>query len=316
MLNREDICFIRAKQRGGDYCFEGICKYGYKILIPYKDTNILNRLLREIWFRMKLPAKKIWFNKAICDQKAKIFIVKDPLITPDFLKWIKRTHPESRVVLDYDNRVSMSVSPVDVPENIEKWSYDQDDCKKYNLKFKKGTYLDIYAIPREKKQEYDIIYLGKDKGRAKEILELEKKFNQYGLRTNFRICPDRSFMILKKRYYKPYMTYSEYLQILGKSKAVLNIVQPGQTSITMREYEAIFDNIKCITNNPGILKTEFYHKSRYFVLGVDNFEKIVDFLEEEFKPLERDILDKYRFETYISEIVSPDKMQTQNTILK
>lgn len=302
-MNKEDICFIRVRQCGvEDYCFDGIQKSGYQILTPYKEKNIISRLMREFWFRMKLPQKTIWFNQALCKQNAKLYIVKDPLIIPEFLEWLKKIHPESRIALDYDNRVSNSVLPSKIPDDIEKWSYDQEDCKRYNLYFKKGSYLDVYSIQSEQKKYIDVLYLGRDKGRAEKVLELEKKLINYGLKTHFYICPDRSFLILKKPYYKPFISYSKYLQMLSKSKAILNIVQPGQKSITMREYEAIFDNVKCITNNVEIMKAEFYHKSRYFVLGVDNFQNLKEFLEEKFIPLEQKILNKYRFDNYVLEI--------------
>lgn len=293
---KQDICFIRPKQRGDDYCFDGIEKTGYKILIPYKDYNLLLRCLREAWFRLKFPKREIWFNKKICHVKAKVFIVKDPLMVSEFFLWLKKIHPASKIILDYDNRADRTINPSFVDSSIvEKWSYDADDCRKYNMNLKHGAYLDIYRIDKLEEPEYDILYLGRDKGRAKKIFDLESEFQKLGLKTNFHICADRAFLKFKHQYYKSVIPYREYLEMLKRSRAILNIVQPGQTSITMREYEAVFDNVKCITNNQTIKQFELYHSSRYFVLGQDDMALLSVFLNTKFLPVSEEKLNEYKF---------------------
>lgn len=293
-MNISDVCIIRARQRGDDYCFDGFKKMGYDILIPYIDKNLFLRCMREVWFRLDLPRKDLWYNKKIKKLKKRIIIVKDPLIIPEFMNWLKQIHPDVRIILDYDNRVFNSVNPNRISDKVaEKWSYDMADCIEYGMHRKKDSYWDIYAVKHSEHTIYDVLYLGRDKGRADQLLKLEKRFRDMGLKTYFHICADRSFLRFKKRFYKPYMPYSQYLNILRVSKAILNIVPDGQTGLTMREHEAVFNSVKCITNNVGVLDYGLYHPSRYFILGKDDMNKLTGFLETPFLEVRKEDLENY-----------------------
>lgn len=304
-MNKKDICFVRAKLKD-DYVFDAIKQYGYNILIPYKDKNLFLRLLREIWFRTKLPGRRIWYNKKIKDIEAKVFIVLDPLATPGLFNWIKETHTDARIVLQYENRVDTTIKPDDVADFVEKWSYDVDDCEQYNMKFIHPCYFEIYGFRMEerKDKQYDVLYLGRDKGRLEQILEYERIFNVLDLKTYFHICADRSFLKFKNSLYKNVLPYKEYLNLLKESNSVLNIVREGQTSITQRELEAVFDNVKCITTNRAIKEFELYDKSRYFVLGMDPMEEMKAFFELPFKKVEHTKLKEYYFTTVIENMLS------------
>lgn len=306
-MDKDQICFIRPRTIGGDYCFDGIQSMGYRILIPYKDTNYVFRILREICFRIPFLPRSFWFNKKILKTEAKVYIVKDPLMCKEFFDWLLQNKPDARILLDYDNMVKRSINPASVAERVEKWTYDIDDSKKYNLNLKHGGYLDCYAVTQEKSFDCDVLYLGRDKGRMNELLELENTFQQMGLRTYFHICADRAHLKYKSKNYKSIMPYTTYLERLKRSRAVLNVVQPNQTSLTMREFEAVFDNVKCITTNKGVFQSELYDASRYFVLGVDPLEKLPEFLETPFLRVEDALLDTYRFESYVAELVDADK---------
>lgn len=301
-MDKKDICFVRAKMKE-DYVFDGIQNMGYRILIPYTDYNLLLRCMREAWFRLKLPGRSFWYNKKLKKVKAKCFIVKDPLMTPGFLSWLRRCHPDAKIVLEYDNRVSKSIDPNSVDPSIQKWSYDPDDCEKYGMKRKPSNYLDIYRVTRTE-PEYDILYLGRDKGRAEELLELQKQFEDSGLKTYFHICADRRYFQKQKSCYKPLITYQEYLELLKKSRAILNIMPEGQRSITQRELECVFDGVKCITNNRGIKVFSLYHPSRFFVLGEDDIKTIHAFLDEPFAPVEEKALEELTYQNAIASMIA------------
>lgn len=302
-FDKKNICYIRAKEKK-DYCFDGIKQMGYDIIVPYRGNNLLLRILREIWFRLNLPRKDIWFNKAVRDKHVDIFIIKDPLIIVDFLYWVKNNHPNSRIIFEYDNRASWSLNPDQIDESVaEKWTYDADDATKYAMKLKHGAYLDIYKVFQKTEKSIDILYLGRDKGRLAELLELEEKFNLMGLTTKFHICADRRFMRYKNKRYQKNMPYQEYLELLKQSRAILNIVQSGQTSITMREYEAVFDGVKCITSNKGIFEFAFYHPSRFFVLGCDDLTKLKEFMDTPFAPVSDEELEEHTFDSMVRAMV-------------
>lgn len=300
------VCFVRCRKREGDYISDGIEKIGFPTFIPYKDTNLFRRLIREFWFRLHLPGRKMFFNKKLKKVEADIFIVSDSLICKQFLYWLKNTHPNARVCLNYENRADKTFCPDAVDSKIiEKWSYDKDDCEKYHMNFVHANLMEAYIFDAREKDEvkYDVIFVGKDKNRIQYVEELENKFKEKGLNPYFYICADRSFLQFKNKKYKPLMPYTDYLKLLKESRSILNIMLNGQTSITQREIEAVFYNIKCITNNKGILDSELYDKSRYFVLGVDDFENINKFLDTPIKPADPKMVEKYMTKTFVKTIV-------------
>lgn len=302
----EKICFVRPRLRGSDYWHDAFENLGYTTVIPYKDYNLPCRIIREICFRLGLP-KKPWFNSEILKINADIIIIKDPLMTADYIKWLRELKPAARLLLDYDNRVSDSLNPNEVKDvSVEKWSYDPDDCKKYGMKLKLPGYLDYYRIPDDKRtcrKKYDVVYAGRDKGRADYLFKLEKKLKNMGLHTYFRISPTRSFYKFKDRRYQPVIPYTEYLKLISRSKSILNIMPCGQKSLTMRDFEAVFNNIKCITNNRSIAESELYDTSRFFIMNKDNIRKLPEFLNTPFKPVDEETLKRYTMERILSGMI-------------
>lgn len=301
-FDKSKICFISARLCGNDYWYDAVNLGGYTAVIPYMDYNLFFRILRELWFRLHLPKESIWYNHQIKKNKAQIYIVRDPLITTGFLTWLRKEKPDARIILDYDNRAENTIHPASIKDpSIEKWSYDPNDCRDYGMNLKPKGYFDCYRIQNKEKSFYDIVYVGRDKGRAEEILWIESELRKIGLHTCFRISPDRAFLLLKKKFYQPVISYREYLALIAKSRAILNIMPEGQKSITMRDYEAVFDGIKCITNNAAIKEFELYHPSRFFILQHDlsNIADITDFLRETFKEVDDSELENYKFDYMI-----------------
>lgn len=299
-MDKANVCIIRAKLKK-DYVFDAIGEYGYQIKVPYKGNELLPRIFREIWFRGKLPKKELWYNKSVNGYSE--YVVFDPLISPDYLDWLKRNNPDAGITLNYENRASKTIDPNKTDPAIRKWSYDKEDCEKYGMSWSRPSFFSKYRIAPDKNAEIDVLYVGRDKGRAQRLFEIEKMLNCNGLKTYFHICADRKFLRFKKRYYKKLLDYDEYLQLLSRSKAVLNIVPEGQKSITQREMEAAFDGIKCITNNEGVKEFELYDPSIYFVLGTDPIEEIKSFMETPVKKHPDDVLTGYDFENRLTEML-------------
>ena len=289
------ISVIRAKLKD-DYVYDAIKNCGFDIHIPYKDKNIILRLMREIWFSLNLPGRRIWYNKSEFKKDADIYLLYDPLLVPDYFEWIKENNPSARIILSYENRADSTINPAEVGSFVEKWSYDVDDCKQYSMKYLHPNYFDEYAFDSSKyEKKWDVLYLGRDKGRLDQILKYEQLFKKHGLRTHFHICADRSYMKYKNRIYESVISYKEYLELLKNSKAILNIVREGQTSITQREMEAAFDGVKCITTNKAVMGFELYDPSRYFILGVNDITDLHSFLENPFKIISLEQLSYYKY---------------------
>lgn len=207
----------------------------------------------------------------------------------------EKTHG-AKVCLQYVNRADTTINPTVVPNGVELISYDKIDCQKYNMKFIEPSYFDIYSFDGSKyEKEYDVLFLGRDKGRLERILRIENAIKGMNYRTYFHICADRKFLRYKNKHYQRVLDYDEYLELLKHSSALLNIAREDQDAVTQRELECIFDGVKCITTYKNIKSFALYDDSRFFVLKNDNLDDLDKFLKLPFKKITEEELAPFRF---------------------
>ena len=175
----------------------GLQRLGYPVIDPYcYGKNLLLRICREICFRLKLPGRSLWYNKAVLESDPKVIIVYDPLITRDYLKWLHKKKCNSRLIFFYRNMVGKArhIRPDQVPSGIDRWTFDAHDSRRYGLKRNtRCYYFPELCLPKHHETEFDVLYVGRDKGRAEYILMLESEFNRLGLTTYFHIVGDGRF---------------------------------------------------------------------------------------------------------------------------
>lgn len=263
------------------------------VLRPYKDKTLASRIVREIWFRLGLP-EHIWYNKNILKYLPKTISVYDCLITPKFLQWVLDNNPNSRITFDYCNLVGRAkhIYPDQIPYGISATTYDQADSERYGMLLRSGGEFPAEHLRERQSTEYDIFYVGADKGRGEYLLELKKTFEGMGLRVKMIVTADGKFS-KRKRYYSKPISYSQVLDYDSKSKAILNIILPGQVGATQRDYEALFLKAKLITNNKNARYFDFYKEENVFILGERPLDELPQFLEADFCPVKEEILEKH-----------------------
>ena len=300
-VNKKEILFISADV---GYTKIGLEKEGYNILHPYNYKTIVGRSLLEVLRRTKLP-QKVLFNKKILNSKYKYIIIQDSIITEQFLRWIQKNCSDSKIIFQYNNMVGKAhhLLPRQIPQGIEIWTYDKHDSQKYGIRLSKhgGYYTAFIGKKREKK--YDVMYVGKDKGRAEDILNIKKKIEEMGLTTKFMIMPSTRIS-KKKSYYSEPISYENVIKLVTESRAILNITLPQQTGATLRDYESIYNEVKLITTNQDIASFDFYRKENIFIIGKDNFSDLGEFIKTPFVSLDREILRKYSLDEAVKEWIN------------
>jgi hypothetical protein len=272
-------------------------KKGIKTYSLFSKLAFIPRLLRKIFFILKMP-ETIWYSEwknELADAKTVIIFSSE---YNKVLKFIKSINPEIRVIYWYWNPVFRSSNPDDIPNELcEKWSFDRSDCEKYLMKYNTQFYFDNIVLPQND-VIYDVIFFGADKGRKAHLEEIRCKIDELHLKSYFYIVDDGA----KKANYKgqfPPFGYQEYLNIVSKSKAILDYIQEGQTGLTLRPLEALFFKKKLITNDLSIKQNDFYHPNNIFVIGIDKEESLVHFLNMPYRPVKDEILSFYDVDNWI-----------------
>ena len=303
LWNRDNTALIMA---GKGFRYEGCIADGYNVFSPYVECRLPGRLLREVVFRTPIPTDQRFYNKEILNNNWSFIIVFDTLITKNYLIWLRESFPDSKIIFKYENMVGKArhIFPEDIPDSVDVWTYDSGDSQRYGMKLF-DSYLYFPSFVKEKKtSEYDLFYIGRDKGRGENILELERKLNELGVKTKFIITADGRFS-KKKPYYQKELSYDEVTDCLAVSKAVLNIALEGQRGITIRDAESVFFNIKLITTNSYIKNADFYDPDKVFILTDDNCDKIPSFLDAACKTNES-LLKNHTMDVFINEVCAAD----------
>jgi len=271
---------------------------GYKCFALYKQQyNFLLRTLHRLWDKLKLPFKSVWYDKAVLKCNANKIVIFDALCTVDYINWLKKHKSNSDIVFWYWNIIQHAISPDIIPDDVcRKWSFARKDCLQYGMRFNPLPYFKEIQFP-EKEKKYDIIFVGRDKGRLSTLLKLKSEFESLGLITKFVIAP--TYRYDKNPAYSKSISYMESVKLGTQGRAILDYIEIDDSGQSLRVVEALFLHEKIITNSKLIFDYEFYCPENIFVLGHDDINKLPDFLDTPYKQVPDEVIMKYDFDSVI-----------------
>lgn len=267
---------------------------GLQTSIPVNISNPLLKSLYKLHMSIKinqvvdLPWKGIWDRFSIfklAQSKIQWVVITNWSVRRFSLSCLKKLEadPKYRLVLIYLDTYSK------VPEFYRKYinkisfdltyTFDNRDAEKYGWIFTNSLYSKS-ELPGQQNIENDIYFVGEDKGRTEQLVMIYDFLSQNGIKCCFKVitndkkrqsCDGLHF--LHKR-----IEYREILEDIGKTKAILEIVQDGQSGMTMRPYEAMFYDKKLLTNNNSLKDMDFFN-DRFMMVFSDLEDDIIAFLK-------------------------------------
>lgn len=154
--------------------------------------------------------------------------------------------------------------------------------------------------------EFDVFFVGQDKNRAGTLLTTSRLLRSQDISYKFHIQPDKHTKTIPSElaecFSEANMPYREVIKNIECSRCLLEVLQEGQTGISMRTLEAIFFRKKLITNNIAIKTLPFYNKQNIFILG-DNEEmrSIKDFMNSDIVDIPKEITDPYEINHWVKQ---------------
>lgn len=278
---------------------------GLEVQDQYKGKkSIFLRILREVFFRLNLPGKTLWYKNVRPGYK--VYFLFEALMEPDYIEWLHAKFPDAKYILFYMNRARKRTAPSRFNfDYVHIWSGDKHDCEKYGINEcpRGGSYVRQWVVNKQE-PEYDVFFVGKDKDKKRlpQMLQLEALFSTMGLRTYFHMVAERIWQ--HNRHYKPFLPYDKCLNMIGKSKAILYIGYGSQECITIRIQESLVHRVKLITDCRWIKKYDFYDKNNIFVLGEDDLSEIKSFLDSPYVDVKSDVLEHIFFDENAKYIIN------------
>ncbi|MBT1177150.1 hypothetical protein JS532_06160 [Bifidobacterium callimiconis] len=185
--------------------------------------------------------------------------------------------------------------------NFSYYSYDKNDCEKYGFHFNTIMYDESLRLHRCA-LSWDILFLGYLKDRKAKMLALYEMLCRASMTPKFVIVgaeneqKDLPFTIRDS-----YVSYFEYLDMVSRSRAILDITQEGQNGFSMRVMEAIAFDKKLVSTNMALLETSFYDPHNILVIDLQNPDEnaLSSFLNTDFHPYSEEIKHYYSVESWI-----------------
>lgn len=278
-------------------CFDTVT-YPY-----YRSCGEFTRYLSIIYIeKLKLPLSSLWYGSWKYDlNDFDRIILFDRNFNWNIINYIRKKNPSCKIIVWYWNPlIGTRRIPKCYRDFCEEWSFNIEDCNKFGLKYNRQfSFKEMYQDLRMDK-EWDLYFVGSDKGRAEKLCALRNVAEAMGYKTNFIIIKDGTSKLSNEIYSKP-ISYEHNLEYLSKTNSVVEMVQEGQSGLTVRCVEALFMQKKIITNNLDIIYYDFYNPNNIFIIeGHEiNASKLKEFMSKPFDPIDEQILRNYDFENWI-----------------
>lgn len=209
-----------------------------------------------------------------------------------------------RLVLYLLNPAFFSEDFKKISRRWEIWTFMKEDAKKYGFKYGSTFYNPILKTIDNDAQNLptcDLLFVGTDKGRKDYLLNLKSQLERFGIVCCFKIVDN--FKSLFTRTYSREISYEKLCLLNKKTTAILDVVQEGQTGLTLRIMEGLLFDKKIVTTNKA-MKTyrDFMDNPNIYILTKDNIVELSAFLKKPTVEYPKKIKEKYAIESWLSRI--------------
>lgn len=289
---------------GSDHVFQTLMNDarnvdGIKIVDSlFEEQTVENRILkirrqhRFLWklfahfvlrhFKLKLDATLKQENRDSVFVFSNISVRFVPI---SVLKQLKQNH--SKLVLYFIDSIS-NVNSKEAFKYVKLklfdivYTFDKDDALKYNMTHFYTMFSRKFLPFTQENIMYDAIYIGSDKGRYKMLSQFKRKCAHSNIYVNM-LNVTKEQLEMSSFQSNISIPYKDSLELVIKSNCIIDLVlDPEQSGLSLRTYEAIAFNKKLITNNKSIKDFPFYNsKYMFYFEKIDDIDE--DFIKERIK---------------------------------
>lgn len=296
------------------------------------STDKLGTIIRKV---IKKNEKKIYQNKIIkeCQNQNFDFLlsINGFSISKEIIQCVKKNNPKVKTILFlWDSLTYWKYS------NILSWfdtvySFDHNDCKKYNLKYHPDFILGLNESYEDEKK-YDVVHIGSVSVFSSHRIPILAKIKKYCIENNishyitivsnitnewrdnklsmiYKLFSSHKYRLLLWRYYKyrndglysnNKLPLREVERIEHNSNLIIDIPPVHQSGCTIRSLEALNRGNKLLTTNKSIIEDEFYDENMIYFF---NYKKI-NIINILGYPNRRINLDKLKLKNWCKSILS------------
>ena len=280
------------------------------------EVSIRRPLSKPLRFLRKLP----FFSKVISNTKERQGWVEECKGANTIILFDTFTHyatycneienyvsKDVRLILYLLNPAFFSEDYKKVSTRWEIWSFMKEDAIrndfKYGATFYNPQLLAQNSIEKgsQTSTDCDLLFVGTDKGRKDFLLNLKNQLEKDKVVCDFKIVDN--FKSLFSKTYSREISYKNLCRLNKKASAILDVVQDGQTGLTLRIMEGLLFEKKSVTTNTAIrTNKDFKDNPNIYVLTKDNIKELCTFLKKPMVEYPSDIKAKYSFTSWLKRI--------------
>lgn len=197
------------------------------------------------------------------------------------------------------------------------FTFDSNDKMIDNkIKFLALFYINDYRNIATKRNEliYDISFIGTVHSDRYTII---KKIEELNLKTYF-YSPSKILFFFQKLFKKDFkfikwedvsfksLSKSDVLNVIGKSKSIIDIQHTLQVGLTMRTIEVLGAKKKLFTTNKNLENYDFYNISNILIINRNKPKLDFDFLKKDYEEIDKTIYEKYSLNSWLKTIFKDD----------
>lgn len=242
-------------------------------------------------------------------EKSDVFFIIASKKTLPLYKVIRILYPENRILYWYWDSIDTGYPPspdkVLGDRNTFVYSFDQRDCKRFNMNYNTQFYCDNFMSDYGSLDGkiIDVFFVGSDKGRYSKIMDIKTQLELQGLTCDFNIVKDKTSTDIGKRSYSEGMSYRKVVKRCTESKAIFDYCQEVQSGLSLRAMESLFLSVKLITTNADIKKFDFYNPNNIYVWQSGRADTVKEFISSPYEKIAPELMKKYDFDNWYSRMI-------------
>lgn len=272
---------------------------------------------RRINAKIQLPFKSCWYAlmlRRISFAKARsvcyiwsTHFMKD--IENGVVEYIRKKQPDSKHIFFFTDEKFVRQDLAYLQDKMDSLAvFDPGVAEQYKIGFVPNVYpsdKEYIMSNFEVEDEYDICFIGNDRGRESKLREIAIYCKKAKLKTAFYMkksgLPAYTDEETEIHYIEQNMPYEKVLDIVKKSRCVLELIVETNRTCSLRVQEAVIYNKKILTDNLSVNKMPCCEDGK----NVSFFEKAedidVNFLKDN-KKVNYNYHEEYSLENWLKKI--------------
>lgn len=216
----------------------------------------------------RLPFRKIWFNRYLSMKYSEgneyvfvFFYEWAPIFQNGYVDYLRQKYPGCKcVLLLCDINLARRLDMTKEKKRFDHiMVFERNFAKEHQIEYYPLVYSDYRSDVQENEKTIDLLFVGWAKGRYGLLKQIYDRLTEHGVNCQFYLTKlDEEVPMDSGIHTADWVPYPQYIELLKKTKCLLDIVPPDTDCNTLRVNEAMSYKCRILTNNTRISREEFY----------------------------------------------------------